>query len=191
MTSMQAVSGAGYPGVASLDVLGNVIPSIAGEEEKLPEEVPKMLGTLSGDRIEPAPALVSATCTRVPVLDGHLESVSVRLRGDPGLSDVEAALRDWAPLPQQLGLPSAPVPPLRLHRRADRPQPRLDASVDGGMPVHVGNLRRCPVLGVKLTVLGHNTERGAAGGSVLNAELAMARGLIGEVVVHQAESREP
>ena len=178
MTSMQAVSGAGYPGVPSLDILGNVIPFIRNEEPKVEEELPKMLGRFTGRAVEPAPMAVSALCHRVPVLEGHTEAVSVRLKGNPSLEEVREAWRDWRPEPQQLGLPSAPPMPIRLHDLEDRPQVRRDVELDGGMSVHVGRLRTCPVLGVKFALLGHNTERGAAGGSILNAELAHAMGYL-------------
>jgi aspartate-semialdehyde dehydrogenase len=178
MTSMQATSGAGYPGVPSLDILGNVLPYIGGEEAKVEREVAKLLGPLAGGVAVPAPITVSALCYRVPVLEGHTESVSVRLKGDPSPEQVRAVLAAWKPLPQQLALPSAPPVPVRLHDQDNRPQVRRDVEADGGMSVHVGRIRRCPVLGVKFTLLGHNTERGAAGGSVLNAELAVAQGVL-------------
>ena len=117
-------------------------------------------------------------CHRVAVVDGHTESVAVRLAGDPGPEAVREVLESWRPEPQRLGLPSAPARPLVVHDRPERPQPRLDADHDGGMPVHVGRIRRCAVHGIKLVLLGNNVERGAAGGSVLNAELAQARGLL-------------
>jgi aspartate-semialdehyde dehydrogenase len=184
MTSMQAASGAGYPGVPSLDILGNVIPFIAGEEEKVEAETRKMLD---------AEIPVSALCNRVPVVDGHSEAVSVRLRGNPSLDEVRKALTAWRPAIADLGLPSAPPSPLRLHEQANRPQPRLDLAEDwsaqSGMTVHVGRVRPCPVLGIKLNVLGHNAERGAAGGSVLNAELALANGTLGEI--ESAVASEP
>lgn len=166
MASLQAASGAGHPGVPSLDLIGNVVPHIPGEEAKVEEELPKILG---------APLAVSALCHRVPVIEGHTEAVSVRLRGSPSLEAVADALRAWRP---GLALPSAPERPLILHAEADRPQPRLDAESGGGMAVHLGRLRPCPILGLKFTALGSNTERGAAGGALLNAELAAAQGLI-------------
>ncbi|HEX9081154.1 MAG TPA: Asd/ArgC dimerization domain-containing protein, partial [Holophagaceae bacterium] len=162
----------------SLDILGNVIPFIRNEEPKVEEEIPKMLGRFTGRAIESAPLAVSALCHRVPVLEGHTEAVSVRLRGNPSLEDVRAAWLDWRPEPQQLGLPSAPALPIRFHEAEDRPQVRRDVELDAGMSVHVGRLRACPVLGVKFSLLGHNTERGAAGGSILNAELAHAKGYL-------------
>jgi aspartate-semialdehyde dehydrogenase len=178
MTSMQAISGAGYPGVASLDILGNVIPFIRNEEPKVEEETPKMLGRFTGKEVEPAPMIVSALCHRVPVIEGHTEAVSVKLRGHPTLDDIRDAWRAWRPEPQRLGLFSAPPVPIRVHDLEDRPQVRRDVEEDGGMSVHVGRLRPCPILGVKFALLGHNTERGAAGGSILNAELAHAKGYI-------------
>ena len=180
MTSMQAASGAGYPGVPALDILGNVIPYIRGEEEKVEEETRKMLGALVGEGVVEATARVSALCHRVPVVDGHTEAVSVRLAGNPSLALVREVLASFRALPQDLGLPSAPQPPLVLHDRPERPQPRLDlaesAAAVSGMAVHLGRLRECPVLGLKFSLLGHNAERGAAGASVLNAELAVATG---------------
>jgi len=180
MTSMQAVSGAGYPGVPALDILGNVIPYIRGEEEKVEEETRKMLGALDGETVTPAAARVSALCHRVPVLDGHTEAVSVRLAGNPSLALVREVLASFRSLPQELALPSAPQVPILLHDRPERPQPRLDLAespeATSGMAVHIGRVRECPVLGVKFALLGHNAERGAAGASVLNAELAVATG---------------
>jgi aspartate-semialdehyde dehydrogenase len=176
MASFQAASGAGYPGVPSLDVLGNVVPFIRGEEPKVEAETRKLLGRLESGAVVPASCVVSAHCQRVPVVDGHGEALSLRLRGAPSLEDVSRALREWRAEPQELGLPTAPQPALLLHSAEDRPQPRLDVDVGGGMAVHVGRLRACPVLGVKLFALGHNLERGAAGASVLNAELMYARG---------------
>jgi aspartate-semialdehyde dehydrogenase len=178
MTSMQAISGAGYPGVASLDILGNVIPFIRNEEPKVEEETPKMLGRFNGRTIDQAPMLVSALCHRVPVIEGHTEAVSVKLKGNPGLDAIRAAWLAWKPEPQRLGLFSAPAAPIHVHTLDDRPQVRRDVEVDEGMSVHVGRLRACPILGAKFALLGHNTERGAAGGSILNAELAHAKGYL-------------
>ena len=179
MTSMQAISGAGYPGVPSLDILGNVIPFIRGEEAKVEEETPKMLGSLSGDAIEAASFAISAMCYRVPVLEGHSEAVSVALAGSPSPEQVAEVLRTWRGDPRVSQLHSAPPVPIRVHASEDRPQVRLDVEKDGGMSVHIGRVRRCNLLGVKFALLGHNTERGAAGASVLNAELALAQGYLG------------
>ena len=179
MVSMQAVSGAGYPGVASLDILGNVIPFIRNEEAKVEEEAPKLLGAFTGAGIAAAVLGVSAHCNRVPVLEGHTESVSVRLKGDPSPEAMAAVLRAWNPL-AGLGLPSAPTVPIEVHEGEDRPQVRKDVGREEGMRVHVGRIRRCPLFGIKFTVLGSNTERGAAGCSVLNAELARVRGLVAQ-----------
>jgi aspartate-semialdehyde dehydrogenase len=188
VTTLQAVSGAGYPGVPGLDALGNVLPFIRGEEEKVAAETPKLLGEIRGGAVEPAAIRVSALCHRVPVVDGHTEAVSVRLRGAPASDEVCAVLGAWRAEPQRLGLPSAPAAPLRLHLAEDRPQPRRDVEEDGGMAVHVGRVRPCPVLGTKLTLLGHNTERGAAGGALLNAELAVALGHLDPPAVALAAS---
>lgn len=177
MTSLQAASGAGWPGVPSLDLLGNVVPYVPGEESKVEAETPKLLGRFVGNRVDPATFAVSALCHRVPVIDGHTEAVSLHLKDEPPPERVREALRDWIPEPQRRGLPSAPTPAILLHGAEDRPQPRLDAEALGGMVVHVGRIRRCPVMGIKLSLLGHNTERGAAGGSILNAEWAVAQGL--------------
>lgn len=179
MVSMQAISGAGYPGVASLDILGNVVPFIRGEEPKVEAETGKLLGALRDGAIAVHSAPVSAACHRVPVQEGHTLAVSVKLRGNPSPEAVAEALRAWQPEPQRLNLHSAPRPAVIVHSAEDRPQPRCDVEVDGGMPVQVGRIRPCPLLGIKFTVLGHNTERGAAGGSLLNAELALARGVLG------------
>ena len=175
MASLQAVSGAGYPGVPSLDILGNVVPFIRNEEAKVEEELPKLLGTLSGSSIQPGAFGVSALCHRVSVIDGHSEAVSVRLRGNPTPEAVREAFAAWRPEPR---LPSSPETIIRLHMAEDRPQPRLDVEMDGGLSVHIGRIRPCPVLGLKFNLLGHNTERGAAAASILNAELAVQEGLL-------------
>ena len=176
VTTLQAVSGAGYPGVASLDILGNAIPFISGEEEKMESETQKILGTIDkdGGPVVPHAVVVSAHTTRVPVIDGHTEMVSIRLDDGASLQDVRAALEDWRARPQELRLPTAPAAPIVYLDTANRPQPRLDAGRGGGMAVSVGRLRPCPVLGLKLVALGHNTIRGAAGAAVLNAELMVA-----------------
>jgi aspartate-semialdehyde dehydrogenase len=179
VVTMQAVSGAGYPGVASLDILGNVIPYIAKEEEKMEEETQKLLGTLNGKGIVPAPFAMSAQCNRVAVEDGHTESVSVRLKKKAEAEEIIATWNDFRAEPQQLRLPSAPEQPVMYLNAADRPQPRFDVDSGGGMTTSVGRLRRCPVLDWKFTVLSHNTIRGAAGAALLNAELLKAKGYLG------------
>lgn len=177
-TSFQAVSGAGYPGVSALDVLGNVIPFVRDEEEKLGQETRKLLGRLEGGAVIEADLRVSAACHRVAVVDGHTLAVSVRLQGDPSPEAVREVLASWRGEPQSLGLPSAPPSPIVVHDAPDRPQVRRDVDRDRGMSVQVGRVRRCEVLGIKYVALGHNAERGAAGASILNAELAIARGLL-------------
>ncbi len=178
VTTMQAVSGAGYPGVASLDILGNVIPYIANEEEKMEEETRKLLGRMDGDRIEPAGFSMTAHCNRVAVEDGHTESVSVKLKRKAGPEEVIAAFNEFCSTPQELKLPLAPDQPLVYDAAPDRPQPRFDIDRGKGMTVSVGRLRPCGVLDYKFTVLSHNTIRGAAGAALLNAELLKVRGLL-------------
>jgi aspartate-semialdehyde dehydrogenase len=178
VTTLQAVSGAGYPGVPSWDILGNVIPFIDGEEHKIETETKKILGTLEGHRIEPHPARISAQTTRVPVQNGHTESVSVALEQQPPLDAIIDALTRFKGRPQVLGLPSAPVQPIVYLHERNRPQPTLDVDRGAGMTVSVGRLRSCPVLGYKFIALGHNTVRGAAGAAILNAELMHREGLL-------------
>ncbi len=176
--TMQAVSGAGYPGVASLDILGNVIPYIAKEEEKMEEETQKLLGKLNGSHVEPAPFAMSAQCNRVAVEDGHTESISVRLKEKATPDEIIAAWNDFRDEPQELRLPSAPERPVVYMNAADRPQPRFDSDLGMGMTTAVGRLRKCNVLDWKFTVLSHNTIRGAAGAALLNAELLKAKGYL-------------
>jgi aspartate-semialdehyde dehydrogenase len=178
VTTLQAVSGAGYPGVASLDIIGNVVPAISGEEEKIESETQKILGALDGMRVAPHPMVVSAQTTRVPVIDGHTESVSIAFERRPSIDDVVNALQSFRGKPQELNLPTAPPNPIVWTAAGDRPQPRLDVERDGGMAVTVGRVRKCPVLDVKFIALGHNTVRGAAGAAVLNAELMRAQGML-------------
>ena len=177
--TMQAVSGAGYPGVPALDILGNVIPYIAKEEEKMEEETQKLLGTLNGSRVDPAPFAMSAQCNRVAVEDGHTESVAVRLKKKAAPEEIIAAWNDFRAEPQQLRLPSAPEQPIVYMTAPDRPQPRFDCDLGAGMTTAVGRLRKCNVLDWKFTVLSHNTIRGAAGAALLNAELLKAKGYLG------------
>jgi aspartate-semialdehyde dehydrogenase len=177
-TTMQAISGAGYPGVPSMDIVGNVIPFIGGEEEKMQQETQKILGEFQGDHIEPLAAKVSAHCNRVPVVDGHTVTVSVEFSSKPTESDVRHAFDIFTALPQQRGLPSAPARPVIYLEEANRPQPRKDADRDRGMAACVGRLRACPVLDYKFVALAHNTVRGAAGAAVLNAELMRSEGML-------------
>jgi aspartate-semialdehyde dehydrogenase len=174
VSTMQAVSGAGYPGVPSLDILGNVVPFIGGEEEKMEAETLKILGSDGGRT--PYPAAVSAHTNRVAVIDGHTMTFSVDLRSKPPIDDVIAALREFSGRPQQLDLPSAPKPAIVVAAENDRPQPRLDADRGDGMTVTVGRVRPCKVFHTKMVALGHNTVRGAAGAAILNAELMAAEG---------------
>jgi aspartate-semialdehyde dehydrogenase len=177
--SLQAISGAGYPGVPSWDILGNVIPFIGGgEEEKIETETNKILGVLKGGTVENHPVRVSAAVTRVPVQNGHTASVAVALDQKPELDAIVAAWNGFRGRPQEHDLPSAPKQPIVYLTEPNRPQPALDANRDGGMTVTVGRLRRCPVLDYKFVALGHNTIRGAAGAAILNAELMHREGLL-------------
>jgi aspartate-semialdehyde dehydrogenase len=178
VVTMQAVSGAGYPGVASLDILGNVIPYIAKEEEKMEEETRKLLGRLDGDHVEQAPFTMTAHCNRVAVEDGHTESVSVKLKKKATPEEMIAAFNDFRSTPQEMKLPLAPAQPVVYDAAPDRPQPRFDVDRGYGMTVSVGRLRPCGVLDYKFTVLSHNTIRGAAGAALLNAELLKVQGLL-------------
>ncbi len=178
VTTMQAVSGAGYPGVPSLDILGNVIPFIGGEEEKMQQETQKILGDYRGDHIEPLAARVSAHCNRVPVVDGHTETVSIELASKPSREEILDALASFTSLPQERKLPSAPPHPVIYMEQPDRPQPRRDVERENGMATFVGRLRACPALDWKFVAMGHNTVRGAAGAAVLNAELMYSEGLL-------------
>jgi aspartate-semialdehyde dehydrogenase len=177
VTTMQAVSGAGYPGVPSLDILGNIVPFIGGgEEDKIESETLKILGADGGRA--PYRAIVSAQVNRVPVIDGHTMTVSVDLGERPEIEDVIEAFRSFRGRPQELKLPTAPDPAIVLMSDNNRPQPRLDVGLGDGMAVSVGRVRPCPVQTAKFVALGHNTIRGAAGASILNAELMQAEGLL-------------
>ena len=177
--TMQAVSGAGYPGVASLDILGNVIPYISKEEEKMEEETRKLLGRLNGAGIVMGSFGMSAQCNRVAVEDGHTESVSVKLTKKAKPEEIITVWNEFRSLPQEMKLPSAPEQPVRYMSPRDRPQPRLDVDSGNGMTTSVGRLRPCGVLDWKFTVLSHNTIRGAAGAALLNAELLKVQGYLG------------
>ncbi len=177
VTTLQAVSGAGYPGVPSLDMIDNVVPFISSEEEKMAEETQKLLGKWH-DGFQYDPVVVSATCTRVPVRDGHTEAVSVKLGEAASPADVAEVFRAFKGRPQILDLPSAPKRPIVVREERNRPQPNLDRDTEKGMASVVGRLRECPIFGVKYVLLGHNTIRGAAGASILNAELFKVEGLL-------------
>ena len=177
-TTLQAISGAGYPGVASMDINANVIPYIGGEEEKMQQETQKILGDFAGDKIIPLAAKVSAHCNRVPVVDGHTVTVSLELERKLSREEAINAINEFRGVPQERKLPSAPGQPVVYMDAQDRPQPRRDVERDNGMTVFVGRLRECPVLDLKFVALGHNTIRGAAGAAVLNAELMYSEGLL-------------
>jgi aspartate-semialdehyde dehydrogenase len=178
LTTMQAVSGAGYPGVPSLDILGNVIPFINDEEPKIETEVNKMLGHVSAGAIRPAPFAVTAHANRVPVEHGHTVCMSVEFEQSAGAPEVAEVLRDWRGAEEARGLPSAPERPLVLRDEPDRPQPRRDRMEGNGMALVVGRVRPDPIFHVKMVLMAHNIIRGAAGASVLNAELMAARGML-------------
>lgn len=178
MVSEQAISGAGYPGVASLDIIDNVVPYVSGDEGKMESEPWKMLGQLVGDHIEWLDVISAATCTRVPVIDGHLVNMSVELAEEPSFDEIIEAWRQFAgpdPVPQ---LPSAPAQPIQYLTQIDRPQIRRDRMAGNGMATSVGRLRECPILGYRFAALTHNTIRGAAGCSILNAELLAVKGYL-------------
>lgn len=189
VTTMQAVSGAGYPGVASMDILDNVIPFIGGEEEKMETETLKLLGRLEGHAVTPLAAKMTAHCNRVPVVDGHTECVSIKLGNKLGRQaareEILAAWAEFRPL-AGLGLPFAPEQPIEWAGQNDRPQPRLDRSRGKGMTVTVGRLRPCNVLDWKFVLLSHNTVRGAAGATILNAEMLASLGKLEPVVAAAA-----
>jgi aspartate-semialdehyde dehydrogenase len=178
ITTLQAISGAGYPGVASWDILGNVIPFIDGEEHKIETETKKILGCVGDQRIDPHPVAISAQTTRVAVQNGHTESIAVGFDHPPGAEALIEALTAFRGRPQQLELPSAPERPIVYLHERNRPQPALDVDRGHGMTVSVGRLRPCPVLDYKFIALGHNTIRGAAGVAILNAELMLREGLL-------------
>ena len=181
VTTLQAISGAGYPGVPSFDILGNVIPGIAGEEEKIESETSKILGPLSNGGVEAHPVVVSAHTNRVPVIDGHTLTASVRLRDRPSPAAVADAMRAWRGRPQELKLHSAPDRPIEVEDDGFRPQPRLDVERGHGMAITAGRIRGCPIMGTKFVAMGHNTIRGAAGAAILNAELMLADGWLEDV----------
>ena len=175
-TTLQALSGAGYPGVASLDILDNVLPYIGGEEEKIETETTKILGRVNETRIDPASMAVSAQCHRVNVNDGHMAAMRVKFARKPTLDNLREALTSFRSLPQELGLHSAPATPIVIRDEENRPQPKLDRDAGNGMTITVGRIRPDSVLDYRFVVLSHNTIRGAAGAAILNAELLVAQG---------------
>jgi aspartate-semialdehyde dehydrogenase len=177
VTTMQALSGAGYPGVPSLDIIDNVVPYISKEEEKMEAEALKILGTFNGLTVENADFCLSASCNRVNVKDGHLESVFIKLEEDPSIEEIEAAFARFKGEPQKLKLPSAPENPIVIRKEPNRPQPRYDRDTGNGMSVVVGRIRKDPIMTFKYMCLGHNTVRGGAGAGILSAELLVAKGL--------------
>lgn len=178
VVTFQAVSGAGYPGVASLDILDNVIPLIQGEEKKMETEPCKILGSYSKGKIQFAPLNISAHCNRVPVSDGHLECVSIKFTSKPTPEQLIAAWRSFTSDAQKWNLPSAPLQPVHYFDEENFPQPKIHRNLDKGMAVSIGRLRSCPLFDYKFALLSHNTVRGAAGGALLNAELMVKLGHI-------------
>lgn len=178
VTTLQAVSGAGYPGVPSLDIVGNVIPHISGEEEKMERETRKILGAFDGAVVRDASIITSAHTNRVPVIDGHTETVSVGFSRRVTPEEAIATFESFTPPTLVKDLPSTPIHPVEVERRADRPQPRLDLERGGGMTVTIGRVRPCPLLDLRFVLLSHNTIRGAAGAAVQNAELLVASGYL-------------
>jgi aspartate-semialdehyde dehydrogenase len=178
VTTMQALSGAGYPGHPAIDMLGNVIPFIAGEEEKVETEPLKILGTFDGQAVRFAGFKISAHTNRVFVEDGHMECVSIELEKKAPPEAVARALRDFTSLPQEMKLPSAPSQPVMVAEERDRPQPRMDRDAGNGMSAVVGRIRSCPVFDIRFIVLSHNTIRGAAGAAILNAEIMKVKGYL-------------
>ncbi len=175
-TTLQALSGAGYPGVASLDIIDNVLPYIGGEEEKIETETTKILGRLAEGQIVTDPMKVSAQCHRVNVSDGHMAAVRVKLKKQAAIEDLYEAFTSYRSLPQELGLHTAPASPIVVRNEQDRPQPKADRDAGGGMSVTIGRLRPDTVLDYRFVALSHNTVRGAAGAAILNAELLVAKG---------------
>jgi aspartate-semialdehyde dehydrogenase len=177
VSTMQALSGAGYPGVSSLDIIDNVVPFISGEENKMESEPQKILGAFDGNKICPADFVLSSSCHRVNVRDGHLESVFVKLESEPSVQEVEEAFSQFKGEPQKLKLPSAPANPIVVRKEPNRPKPRYDRNEGKGMSVVVGRVRKDPIMTMKYLCLGHNTIRGAAGAGILSAELMVKKGI--------------
>ena len=190
VSTMQAISGAGYPGVPSYDIIGNVIPYIGGEEEKMEEETQKILGTLVNNSVQVADFAVSAQCNRVPVVDGHTETLSIGLKHKASPEEIRKVMSAFRGMPQKLELPSAPPQPLLVMEEPDRPQPARDVWLENGMATLVGRVRSCPVLDIRMVILGHNTVRGAAGAAVLNGEAMYKLGLFGDNPAEQIDLQE-
>ena len=191
VVTMQAVSGAGYPGVASLDILGNVVPFISGEEEKMESEPQKLLGKWDGSRFVEAGLGISAHCNRVPVRDGHTECVSLSLKKIASIREVAEVLREFEVDSELASLPTAVKNPIVVVDEENRPQPRRDTDAGHGMAAVVGRIRECSLLDVKLTLLSHNLVRGAAGAAVLNAELLAVRGFLQHRDAAKSQLAEP
>ena len=187
VVTLQAMSGAGYPGVASLDIQANVVPFISGEEEKMESEPRKLLGKWNGERFVDAGLGISAHCNRVPVIDGHLECVSLSLKKIASLREIREALSEFEVDSELASLPSALRNPIIVLDEENRPQPRRDVNAGAGMAAVVGRVRECPLLDVKLTLLSHNLVRGAAGAALLNAELLAARGFLNRDVKNESQ----
>jgi aspartate-semialdehyde dehydrogenase len=182
VVTMQAVSGGGYPGVPSLDILGNVVPFISGEEEKMKTEPLKILGSLKDNKIEHANFTISAQCNRVPVIDGHLETVQIKFKSKPTKNEIIEVWKNFKSLPQKLELPFAPKQPIYYFEEDHLPQPRLNSNLEKGMAVSVGRLREDEIFDYKFVVLSHNTVRGAAGGTLLAAELMKAQNYLNGIL---------
>ncbi|MCB9248189.1 MAG: aspartate-semialdehyde dehydrogenase [Ignavibacteriales bacterium] len=182
VVTMQAISGGGYPGVPSMDILDNVVPYISGEEEKMKTEPLKILGKFSNNSIENAKIKISAQCNRVSVIDGHLENVQIKFKNKPSKEDIIKVWTEFISVPQTLGLPSAPKKPIYYFEEDHLPQPRLNRNLENGMAVSIGRLRDCEIFDYKFVVLSHNTVRGAAGGTLLAAELMKAQGYLNGII---------
>jgi len=176
VVTMQALSGAGYPGVSSLDIIDNVIPFIGSEEEKMESEPLKIMGKFNGNSVENIDMRISAQCNRVAVIDGHTETVQVRLKRKASIEEIKSVWREFSSLPQQYNLPSAPLQPVHYFEEKNYPQPKLHRNIDKAMAVSIGRLRECPLFDYKFVITSHNTVRGAAGGAILNAELMQKMG---------------
>ncbi len=178
VATMQAISGAGYPGVSAMDILGNIIPYIGDEEDKVETESQKILGSIDNNQIKDADFIISAHCNRVPVFDGHTENLTIKFKKSPTVNEVKEALSTFKGIPQEKGLPFAPKNPIVVFEQNNRPQPARDANFDKGMVTSVGRIRKDTIGDIKMTIMGHNTIRGAAGAAILNAETFVALGYL-------------